>query len=68
MTLLRATALLGLIAAYLAALGAIFKWFRDDFSAFQKQEPLIFWVLLVLPLLFIAAFSVGPELWSQGTG
>ena len=65
MTLLRATALLGLIAAYLAALGAIFKWFRDDFSAFQKQEPLIFWVLLVLPLLFIAAFSVGPELWSR---
>ena len=63
MTLLRATALLGMIIGYLGALGAVFRWFGDDFKAFREQDPWLFWPLVALPLLFIAAFSVGPEIW-----
>src|SRR5687767_12860573 len=58
MTVLRATALLGMIVAYLAALGAVFRWFGDAFRTFREQDPWLFWPLVVLPLLFIAAFSV----------
>ena len=32
--------------------------------ASAQQDPWLFWPLAVLPLLFIAAFSVGPELWA----
>ena len=63
MTVLQATALLGMIVAYLGALGAVFRWFGDDFKAFRQQDPWLFWPLTALPLLFIIAFSVGPELW-----
>jgi Leucine-rich repeat (LRR) protein len=65
MTVLRATALLGMIVAYLGTLGSVFHWFRDDFRAFREQEPWLFWSLIVLPLLFVGAFSVGPELLRQ---
>ena len=63
MTVLQATALLGMIVAYLGALGAVFRWFGDDFKVFRAQDPWLFWPLTALPLLFIIAFSVGPELW-----
>ena len=62
MTVLQATALLGMIVAYLGALGAVFRWFGDDFKSFREQDPWLFWPLTALPLLFIAAFSVGPKL------
>ena len=65
MTVLRATALLGMVAAYLGALGAVFRWLGDDFKAFRQQDPGLFWPLAIFPLLFIAAFSVGPELWAR---
>ena len=54
-----------MLVAYLAALGAVFKWFCEDFAAFRQQEPWLFWPLVLLPFAFILAFSVGPELMAR---
>jgi hypothetical protein len=64
-TLLRATALVVLIASYLAAIGVVLRFFSNEFHAFKAQEPLLFWLLLAFPLLFIGCFSIAPEAWRR---
>ena len=62
MTLVEATALIGMIVAYLGALGAVFKWFGNDYAAFRQQDPWLFWPLLLAPILLVLLFVVGPKL------
>ena len=62
-TVLRATALLGMIVVYLGALGAVFRWFGDDFKAFRAAGSLAVLAAHRPSALFISAFSVGPKIW-----
>jgi hypothetical protein len=58
----RARTLCTLIVTYLAATGAVLKWFLQDFLAFHEQHPATFWPIVVGPLLFILAFDSFPWL------
>jgi hypothetical protein len=64
-TLLRATALVALISSYLAAIGVVLRFFSKEFQTFEAQEPTLFWLLLLFPVLFIGCFSVAPEAWRR---
>lgn len=65
MALLRGTALATLIAGYLTAVGVTLRFFSNEFLAFKRQEPVLFWSLLIFPVLFIGCFSVAPEAWRR---
>jgi Leucine-rich repeat (LRR) protein len=61
--LLRATALLSFVIAYLAVLGKGYRSYGEDLTTFHAQMPGVFWAFALFCPSFIAAFSVGPECW-----
>jgi internalin A len=65
LTLARGGALLGMVSVYITALTLAFSKFHALLEASRADSPIVFWTLITLPLMFVASFSVGPQLWRQ---
>lgn len=63
--LLRATIIVGMLGSYVAAVIVLREKIRDSFNNVQGAGLAAIWMLLFAPLVFIAIFSVGPELWQR---